>query len=58
MHTDYAAQTLPQSWNSALRTVALLTDKPPDCAIHTAEFCELFNNLFDIINSKGQFLWS
>ena len=53
MRVDYATQTLSHSVASGLRTVVLLSDRLPKEAIHTAEFCELFNNLFDIFNSKG-----
>ena len=53
MRVDYAAETLSQSVASGLRSVIMLSSKLPKEAIHTAEFCEFFNCLFDIFNSKG-----
>ena len=53
MKVNYTTQPLSQSVASGLRTVALLSDRLPKEAIYTTEFCELFNNLFDIFNSKG-----
>ena len=53
MRVDYAAETLSQSVASGIRSLIMLSSKLPQEAIHTAEFCEFFNCLFDIFNSKG-----
>ena len=53
MRVDYATETLSQSVASGIRSVVMLSSKLPQEAIHTAEFCEFFNCLFDIFNSKG-----
>ena len=53
MKVNYATQVLSQSVASGIRSVVMLSDKLPREALNTAEFCEFFNNLFDIFNSKG-----
>ena len=57
MKVNLAVQVLSQSVASGIRCVAHLTNKFPREAMYTADFCEFFNNLFDIFNSKGKFIY-
>ena len=57
MKVNLAVQVLSQSVASGIRYVAHLTNKFPREAMYTADFCEFFNNLFDIFNSKGKFIY-
>ena len=38
---------------TGIHSVVMLSDKLPRESLNTAEFCEFFNNLFDIFNFKG-----
>ena len=51
MRVNLATQVLSQSVASGIRTIAILTKKLSKDSLYTADFCEFFNNLFDIFNS-------
>ena len=52
MKVNLAVQALSQSVASGIRCVVHLTGKLHQDSLHT-DFCEFFNNIFDIFNSKG-----
>ena len=51
MRVNLATQLLSQSVASGIRTIAILTKQLSKDSLYTADFCEFFNNLFDIFNS-------
>ena len=53
MKVNLATQVLSQSVASAIRSIVILSKKLPADAIYTANFCEFFNNLFDVFNGSG-----
>ena len=50
MKVNLAVQALSQSVASGIRCVVHIKGKLHPDALHTADFCEYFNNIF---NSKG-----
>ena len=57
MKVNYAVQALSQSVASGIRAVVLLSNKLPKEAVYTADFCQFFNDLFDIFNSQGKYIF-
>ena len=53
MRVNLATQVLSMSVASNIRTVVILSKLLPEDSLKTADFCEYFNNLFDIFNSKS-----
>ena len=52
MRVNLATQVLSLSVSSGIRSIVLLSNKLDKESLLTADFCEFFNNLFDIFNSK------
>ena len=55
MKVNLAVQALSQSVASGITCVVHLKGNLHPDALHTADFCEFFNNIFDIFNSKGKY---
>ena len=57
MRVNLATQVLSLSVSANIKTVYSLSNAPSKDSLERVEFCEFFNNIFDIFNSKKSNLY-